>query len=183
MRLKEIVEGGGMKLGEMTVIDAGTQTKDFVVMVGLPGSGKSTLITQMKKEKPYTVISTDDIFEEWGKEHDMDYNAAFKTFEFKDVEREMNNRLRNALNKRKNVIVDRTNMTVKSRARMLHSVPKGYKKIAIVFDVDPTELKRRLDKREKETGKKIPTSVIDNMRQSYQIPSKAEGFDEIKKAS
>lgn len=182
MRLKEIAEGGGMKLGEMTVIAAGTQTKDFVVMVGLPGSGKSTLIAKMKQEKPYTVISSDDIFEEWGKEQGLDYNAAFKTFEFKDVEREMNNRLRDALNKKENVIVDRTNMTVKSRARVLGFVPKGYKKIAVVFELDPAELKRRQDKREKETGKKIPDSVIDNMRQSYQPPTKAEGFDEVKKA-
>jgi predicted kinase len=164
MRLNEIVEN---------------TTLDFIVLVGLPGSGKSTYITQLQKRKSYVVISTDDIFEELAAEVGVNYTVAFKTFPYKDVEREMFVRLKQALSQKKNIIVDQTNMTTKSRARKLSLVPPSYKKVAVVFEVDPDELERRLSKRKDETGKSIPKNVVDSMRVSYQRPSKTEGFDEL----
>ena len=70
-------------------------------------------------------------------------------------------------------------MTVKSRARKLSLVPKGYIKTAIIFLVDVQELQRRLKNRELESGKSIPDHVITSMRTSFQAPSTNEGFDEI----
>lgn len=154
--------------------------KYFVMMVGLPGSGKSTLISQLKQQLPYVIVSTDDIFEQLGKQHGLNYNQAFKQFDYKQIEKQMFDELKDALKAGKNVIVDQTNLTTKSRAKKLALVPKDYYKIAYVFEIDEDELKKRLQKRQQTTGKHIPEDVILQMKKSYQQPSKSEGFDEIK---
>lgn len=164
-----------MLLNEITSSDQ----PEIMVLVGLPGSGKSTFIKQLKSEKKYVVVSTDDIFEQLAKDAGVNYTQAFNTFPYKEVEREMFSSLNKALSRRDNIIVDQTNMTVKSRNRKLSMVPTGYKKIAVVFSVDEAELQRRLVAREKTEGKSIPKSVISSMKSSYQAPTKSEGFDEI----
>jgi predicted kinase len=162
-----------MKLNEITE----TQP-EMVMLVGLPGSGKSTYIAQLKKHKNYVVISTDDILEQIAKDSGISYSDAFNSY-YKESEKKMFIHLRQAINKKQNIIIDQTNMTVGSRSRKLGLVPNSYTKIAVVFSVDSAELQRRLDNREKETGKRIPSSVIKSMREAYQEPTKSEGFAEI----
>ena len=158
---------------------ASTNTPEIIILVGLPGSGKSTYIKQLKSKKNYVVVSTDDIFDRFAADAGINYNQAFKILPYKEAEREMFDSLRAAVTQKKSIIVDQTNTTIKSRARKLGAVTKGYKKIAVVFSVDEKELQRRLDQREKEIGKSIPKDVIQSMKTSFQPPSKAEGFDEI----
>lgn len=162
----------------LSEVAGGTQP-EIIILVGLPGSGKSTYIKQLQHKRDYVVLSTDDIFDRFASDAGISYNQAFKTLPYKDAEREMFSDLREALSQKKNIIVDQTNMTIKSRARKLSAVPKGYKKTAVVFSVDDKELQRRLDQREREIGKSIPADVIKTMKASFQPPSQAEGFDEI----
>jgi predicted kinase len=76
------------------------------------------------------------------------------------------------------VVIDRTNMTAKGRKKYLDMVPKNYKKIAVVFNIPDDELQRRLKTRADETGKTIPSFVLENMLKSYQEPT-LEEFDKI----
>lgn len=160
----------------------------MIMLIGPPGSGKSTYINDLLMIKnalcndnyKVVVISTDDIFEELAKDAGITYTEAFDKFSFKEIEREMFNRLDTAIKENRDIIIDQTNMSVKSRARKLQKFPSNYHKEAVVFNVDRVELDRRLNEREKETGKIIPKFVVDSMLRSYQEPTKAEGFDLIK---
>jgi predicted kinase len=84
------------------------------------------------------------------------------------------------------IIVDRTNLSVKSRTGWIQAAKsKGYKIAAVVF-ADPgtcsnhieavKEWSRRLASR---PGKTIPHQIIDGMIRSFVMPTQAEGFDKI----
>ena len=57
-----------------------------VMLIGVPGSGKSTYIDELKAQNPdrdYIVLSTDDILERLGSEKGLNYSQAFKNIPFK----------------------------------------------------------------------------------------------------
>ena len=152
-----------------------------IMLIGLPGSGKSTWIKNFMSDKDpsqWVIASTDDILEKWGKERGLNYNQAFQQLNFKAVVAQMTQDIQDAIKNGKNIIFDQTNMNQKSRRKKLQMLPATYTREAVVFTITDEELKARLKKREKETGKKIPSNVIDSMARSYEAPTKAE-FDKI----
>jgi len=161
---------------------------EYIMLMGLPGSGKSTWIKAQKAkypEKDYHVVSSDDIIEEWGMEDDAcndengnyNYGLAFEKYA-KQAMKEMNRRFAEFVKNGFNIIHDQTNMNVNSRKGKLAQA-KGYDKKAVTFTLSDKEWERRFNKRKDETGKNIPSHVIKNMAASYQAPSKAEGFSDI----
>jgi len=152
-----------------------------IMLIGMPGSGKSTYISELKAQNPdrdYIILSTDDVLERLGNEKGWDYREAYKNIPFKKVQAIFNNDFRQAVNNKRNIIIDQTNLTVKSRAKKLNKLSEEYKKIGIVFVVTADELERRLNERAAEGGKSIPQHVLDNMIGYYVPPSRSE-FDEI----
>ncbi len=79
-----------------------------------------------------------------------------------------------AVEQKRNIIWDQTNLTVKSRSKKLDMIPSSYKKICVDFPI-PSDWEKRLDR----PGKVIPTNVRDRMKKMYDNPSLSEGFDEI----
>ena len=153
---------------------------EFIMLVGIPASGKSTFTKQLlasHPEKNYAVLSTDDLLDDWAEAEGLTYPQAFQKYAGR-AEKLFKIHLRQAINNKRNIIIDRTNLTPKSRGKLLRLLPGEYKTKAVVFDVEPNEVARRLDVRAKETGKVIPDNVIANMISSYVPPTKDE-FDEI----
>lgn len=149
------------------------------VLIGLPGSGKSTWTRkQLNDGKDYVVVSSDDIIEELGAKDGLNYSEAFKLYSGQATGM-MKQRARDALSSGKNVIWDQTNMSKKKRRGILQQVPNNYIKIAVDFDVDDKELFRRLEDRANKTGKRIPRDVVMSMAQSYEPPTRDEGFDKV----
>ena len=129
----------------------------------------------MNTERPTSVISSDDIIEDHAIKMGVTYSEAFKQVDFKDIEREMWARFYDARDRRDDIIVDRTNMRPKSRARFLSETKNyGYHSIAVVFEVPRDELDKRLAAREAATGKAIPKHVVDGMIETYQAPTTEE---------
>jgi predicted kinase len=153
---------------------------EIIVMIGLPGCGKSTWITQLLEDTDweFTVVSSDNEIEKLAEAEGMNYNEGFDRFIGKATHI-MKQNFRNAVNKGENIIWDQTNMSKKKRRGILNQVPDGYRKIAVVFELTEDELRRRLAQRVNETGKTIPWGVIKNMASAYSPPTKQEGFDVV----
>lgn len=160
---------------------ANDETPEIVVMVGLPGSGKSTWRDKFlaSADKEYVVISSDDEIERLAKDAGMDYTSGFKQF-IGAATGITKQKFRDAVNSNRNILWDQTNLSAKKRRGILQQVPDEYHKTAVAFEVPDDELKRRLRRRENETGKSIPPEVIKSMAKSYDRPSKSEGFDIVK---
>jgi len=160
------------------------KTKPVVYfLVGPPGIGKSTYVKNvLLPNGDYHVASTDDILTKKGKEIGLNYNQAFDHFDFKDfkdIEKIFRFGIMRAINERLDIVIDRTNMTLKGRNKLLRLFPDDYIKIAVVFDFSNAEkLKAQLAKREKEEGKVISDSVMYKMIKSYVEPTNKE-FDQI----
>ena len=148
---------------------------NFIVLVGLPYSGKSFLKNNLGLND-YVTVSSDNIILEWALAENKSYNEIFKD-RVDEAQKESVRRMLSALKEKKDIIIDQTNLTKASRARKLSQVPKDYKKICIVVP-EPTD--EELESRKKErTSHKVPDSVLVDMRKLYQTPSIEEGFDTI----
>jgi predicted kinase len=147
------------------------------MMIGVPGSGKSTWIANQNFDWNKTmVVSTDAIIDQRAAAQGKTYSEVFQN-EIKGATAQMNANLKNAIANNMDIALDQTNLTPKSRQSKLSQIPKNYRKVAVYFSTpDDQELMRRLANR---PGKTIPTGVVANMISQLQPPTKAEGFDEI----
>ena len=153
---------------------------EIIVMIGLPGSGKSTWRDKIlaQSDADYVIVSSDDEIERMAAADGLDYTSGFDKYIGKATQ-VSKQKFKDAIQSKKNVIWDQTNLTEKKRRGILQQVPREYRKIAVAFEVTDEELQNRLNKRERETGKSIPAKVVSNMAKSYKPPSKQEGFDEV----
>lgn len=150
-----------------------------LILIGLPGSGKSTFVKQVLArvpidEKPH-ISSLDNKIEFEGALQGLNYTEAFKTLNIGALSKQVKVELAEAATASKNIIIDQTNMSQKSRREKL-ALLEAYTVGAVVFEVDAAELNRRLATREAATGKHIPQHVLESMAASYQSPTGEEGF-------
>jgi predicted kinase len=147
----------------------------FVMLVGVPASGKSTWVAENTKVGTF-VYSTDYLIEEWAEEINSTYNEVFNKF-IKMATSMCNERLKNVIEKNEDIIWDQTNLTIKSRKSKMAKIPSHYEKLAVYFPTPSgEEHKRRLNCR---PGKNIPSHILKNMIESVEVPSHDEGFSRI----
>lgn len=144
------------------------------MLVGIPTAGKSTFSND-KKYKDYIRVSSDDILQEVAKERKQSYNTVFKA-NIRFAQIAMMKVLRKAIEDGKNIIIDQTNLTKKSRREKLKHIPAHYKKTAVYFIVD---LKTALQRNTQRPGKVIPPEILERMIKEYELPTNEEGFDTI----
>ena len=144
-------------------------------LIGVPGSGKSTWISNQSWAKDCVIISTDNHVEAYANSVGKTYNEVFKDYMPVAVDL-MAKDVVDARELDKDIIWDQTSTTVKSRQRKFRML-RDYEHIAVVFATpELTELKRRLASR---PGKNIPSEVMVQMIKGFQMPTKDEGFTEI----
>ena len=144
-------------------------------MVGVPGSGKSTWISNQDWAKNCAYVSTDHYVEKYAQSLGKTYSEAFTEF----MPEAVNLMCQDAIVARsqgRDIIWDQTSTTVKSRLRKFNMLP-DYEHVAVVFKTpEHKELVRRLFNR---PSKKIPDHVIASMIAGWEEPSQEEGFKEI----
>lgn len=145
------------------------------MLIGVPGSGKSTWIKNMC-DKSQVILSTDDKIEAAASAQGKTYNDVFKS-EIAAAEKQMYKDAEAAFADDRTVIWDQTNITAKTRKKKLNIVPDHYDIVAVYFATpDDDELKRRLDSR---VGKTIPANIVMGMKSQLEEPQHSEGFVEI----
>lgn len=140
---------------------------EFVMVVGLPGSGKSTLIA--KDYSDYCTHSSDAIREELtGDANNQDVNK--KVFEI------LHTRVKTDLSAGKNVVYDATNISWKRRKAFLQELSNitCYRKCLLVATPFEECLKRNNAR-----DRVVPALVIERMYRNFDIPWYNEGWDNI----
>lgn len=145
----------------------------FIMMVGIPGSGKSTVAKYLSCFKKATVFSSDEYREKiFGDVNDQSHNAEVFEILHKDM--------LEALSNGKNCIFDATNMRRKYRMQMIEEVKsiKGekHKLVCYVVNTHFSKCVERDSKRDRVCGE----DVLRHFMENFECPQYFEGWDEIK---
>lgn len=145
------------------------------LMIGLPYSGKSTFVKNFIKGQ-YELLSRDELVYVVGKSDS--YRTAWDSLGDegqKEIERMYNDNKIQSIKNRDAVIIDKTNMSMKSRNKEIEFFKNNnYKIVYVLFNLTDEELQRRIKLR---ADKKIPNEVLDQMAKSFQFPRKKEYDD------
>lgn len=141
---------------------------NFYMMVGLPGSGKTTFAHNI--EKGALVISSDSIRKElWGSEEKQgDNKIIFEELEKRVIEKLMAD---------KSVVYDATNIKAKKRKAFLdklHKIP-NVNTVCMLMSV-PYEDCLKINS---ERGRVVPEEIIKRMYMNFEVPQIREGWNEI----
>lgn len=144
-------------------------------MVGVPGSGKSTWISDQVWAKDCVIVSTDEFVEAYAYIVGKTYSEVFDEYMPTAIGLMMK-KVNEAAAAGKDIIWDQTSTSLISRKRKFGSLP-FYDHIAVVFwTPEKGELVKRLNSR---PGKEIPWEVVEGMINNFEIPTETEGFKEI----
>lgn len=147
------------------------------ILVGVPGSGKSTWIKNQVWALGMPVVSTDAHVENHARKLGLTYSDVFNGYMPTAVDLMVNHAVHCRTNSL-DFIWDQTSTSIATRAKKIRMLPDYYK-IAVVFKTpEPEELARRLASR---PGKNIPPEVSESMVRQLrdEPPTKEEGFDEL----
>jgi predicted kinase len=144
------------------------------ILIGLPGVGKSTWLQESQDFIP-GFVSSDAIIENIARELGYTYDDIFSDI-IKFADRVFWDYVKHCGSVDGDFAVDRTNLSRKSRKKIMDALP-GYEFVAVEFaKPDETEWRRRLNSRK---GKTIPEHVLRSMESSYQPATLEEGFKEV----
>lgn len=149
-----------------------------VFLIGAPASGKTTFAA--KHLGDFFTVGTDPYIHAMMKEYGTDYKTTFR-HHIMDACKMMITDMREATERKKDIVIDLTNWTKESRWRKLRFVPKFYELSAVHFSVTDAEQKKRIKARGK--GYEIPGEVLRTFAwQHFEPASGFEGFRHIVRA-
>lgn len=137
----------------------------FLMLVGLPASGKSTKCKELAEKYNATIFSSDELrIEMFGDVNDQTHNQELFV--------ELHKRIKNCLSNGKSAIYDACSINYKRRMAFLSELKNiPCEKICVVMATPFTVCKMRNEVRER----KVPVHVIMRMYKNFNIPYWYEG--------
>ncbi|KAL9951445.1 hypothetical protein ACROYT_G044106 [Oculina patagonica] len=162
---------------------ASRNDSEIIMMVGLPGAGKTVWAMKYARdhpEKKYCVLGTNMIMDKMkvmGLMRKRNYHGRWDAL-IKQATDVLNKIFKIAERKNRNYILDQTNVYFSARRRKMNNF-RGYRRIAAVLVNKHEVLKERTEKREKEEGKVVPESAVLEMKANFVLPEVGEVFDDV----
>lgn len=156
---------------------------EVVLMIGLPGSGKTTWVKkhlESTTDKIYTVIGNTPIFERMtvdGQPLKSRFGGSWRILVDK-IQKCLNTLTDIASLRRRNFIIDQTNVFPNAQRRKLRAF-EGFKRKAVCVVCEDEEHARRQKEYENDYGKKVPESIMLDLKAQMELPQKCEWVDEI----
>ena len=151
----------------------------MIMLCGIPTSGKSTYVKQLKETKEWSdavVLSTDNYIEREAVSLCKTYNEIFEDA-IKEAEQALQQDLKNAIRSGLDLIWDQTNLTSKARTRKLKIIPGSYECSCAYSVID---LDTALQRNQNRLGKIIPENILKRMHSQFELPTTNEGFNYVK---
>ena len=152
-----------------------TKQPRLYVLIGIPGSGKTTWVQNQDWARDCVYVSTDTWVELEAEQQGRTYSEVFEEYMPKAVNI-MSAQVIDARDQGRDIIWDQTSTTVISRQRKFNMLPDYYAIAVVIRCPAADELVRRLSSR---PGKVIPVDVLHSMIKNFEIPTEEEGFKEI----
>ena len=147
------------------------------IMIGLPGSGKSTVAESYAKKFNADILSTDRYIEYQAEWFGLTYNEAFSQF-YKEAEYAFKANVNSSLKDKRNVIIDRTNLTLKRVNLVKRFTEAGFQVVYVLVERSEDVLDKVNEERKK-TGRHLSDEVRNRLKVSYVPPTIDEGVHKI----
>jgi tRNA uridine 5-carbamoylmethylation protein Kti12 len=157
------------------------------ILIGLPGSGKSTWTKEKVKENEHCVVVSRDSFRNMIKGDEYTFNFRYEPFIKDSTSKTIQSALKHGLD----VIVDETHIKADRRKEIIKTVREyeesyglindNYGRTKIVY-VWFTETEKNLDNRMNEArgyNRSKWEMVINGMKKSFEKPTDEEEYDEL----
>eukprot|EP01062_Namystynia_karyoxenos_P020708 TRINITY_DN1782_c0_g1_i8.p2 TRINITY_DN1782_c0_g1~~TRINITY_DN1782_c0_g1_i8.p2 ORF type:complete len:535 (+),score=197.56 TRINITY_DN1782_c0_g1_i8:81-1607(+) len=158
----------------------GPGQKRLMMMVGLPGSGKTHWAKWYVKSNPhcrFNLLSTNLILERKMPNTKWTYDDRWQKL-IKEAGRTMEEQLDIASREDGNVIWDQTNVYPNARRRKLEKF-SHFHKTAVVF-IPPEDIHNKwIAAQRAKTGQNVPADVIAQMKKNFELPSTSMLFDNV----
>ena len=141
---------------------------NFIMLVGLPGSGKSHL-AEFYKNQDFAIYSSDDIREELsGDVNRQDINS--------EVFKILHKRVKDSLKDGMSCLYDATNIIYKRRKAFLEELKNIECVKTCIVVATPYEV---CLEQNQQRERKVPNGVIERMYRNFDVPYWYEGWDDI----
>jgi len=174
------------------------ETNRFVhVLSGVPGSGKTTWVNKnVKKDENTILISRDEFMLDYYKKeilkdesienNTLNYEEVWKKTTYdkeikhdKFIDKLVTKAFFSAVKDKKNIFIDMTNLSERSRRKWISSLPKTYKRVNTFFILSLEDLIRNNKHKDRiNAGKSLDEYFLIKFSAAYFLPSYHE-FDEI----